>query len=919
MIDVNELVLHTEYNPPHIVLWAERNGSVIHVNDWKPLFFAWHESSFYGTFLQTDSAQRIYLMPDEAWELFLSYPAHYFQDDNLGPDASEMAGKVRHAQRAIMQGTLRPDFSAWKAGQYGWLLDDEPITIPWINAALNEVMKYSEEKPDFASRYFLERNSAGLERAYSTLTEERWLQKIGWSEDPAPFQLQFVLEEPEEEQDKEWSLNLYLLEKGEGMRLAYSGNATLLPEEWREHREKITEEIQLIKELIPWMKKGDGLKDKLSEKEAYDFLSVRSEQLRHLGIDSVLPSWWHTVKQYQPKVKARIKATSQAAGAPVSFVGINALMQFDWRMSLGGADLSEEEFRSLMSNSQSPLVRIQGDWYQVDQEWMKRVRQLMKEVDKNGLQLKEALEQHLLSQGADKDDESELPYAVEWDESLSGVIGQLTETSEIPVLAAAEKLNGELREYQKMGSSWMYFLRRFGLGGCLADDMGLGKTVQTIDYLLKVKSDGHLSSAALLICPTSVIGNWQKELEHFAPDLKVALHYSGTRKKGPEFAEMVRKYDVIITSYTTAQLDEPELLPYEFSAIILDEAQNIKNSYTKQSRSIRRLRGQHKIALTGTPVENRLLELWAIFDFLNPGYLGSEISFQRRFVQPVERGNDQEKLIQLRRLVQPFLLRRTKKDPAVQLNLPEKQEINEYCPLSSEQASLYERTVQETFEQIEKAVGMKRRGLLLAMIGKLKQICDHPALYGKEIRPGKLEERSVKFAKMAELVEQILEKEEKCLIFTQFIYMGEAIKHYLEKKHGKPVLFLHGSLPKKKRDEMIEKFQEGDEESIFVLSLKAGGTGLNLTEANHVIHYDRWWNPAVENQATDRAHRIGQNKFVTVHKMITLGTLEEKIDQMLESKKELSEKVIQSENWITELSTEELKDILTLRNEWVEA
>ncbi|MFC0189691.1 DEAD/DEAH box helicase [Fictibacillus aquaticus] len=916
MIDVNELILHTEWKPPHVVLWAERNGSVIHVNDWKPLFFAWHESTFYGTFLQTDSAQRIYLKPFQAWELFLTFPPSYFQLQQFTPGTAEMAEMVKETEKAYVSGQLKPDFSAWKSGQYGWVMNEEPVRAPWLNAALNEVMKNDENKTEFADRYYSERNAAGLERAFSALNEERWLQKIGWENDPSPFRLQFILEEPDNDSEKEWTLLLYLIEKEEGMRLAYNGTSTLLPEEWKEHKDKITEEIALTKELIPWMKKGRELKERLSEKEAYDFLSVRSEQLRHLGIDSVLPAWWNTVKQYQPKVKARIKA-SQSPGSPVSFVGINALMQFDWRLALGDADLTEEEFRSLMSDSQSPLVRIQGDWYQVDQEWMKRVRQLMKEVDKNGLQLKEALEQHLLSQ--DGMDGEELPYTVEWDESLSGVVGQLTETSEIPVLPASSKLNGELRDYQKMGSSWMYFLRRFGLGACLADDMGLGKTVQTIDYLLKVKEDKGLVSPALLICPTSVMGNWQKELAHFAPDLKVGLHYGGTRKKGSDLAENILKYDVLITSYTTAQLDELELSAYEWSAIILDEAQNIKNSYTKQSRSIRRLKGQHKIALTGTPVENRLLELWAIFNFLNPGYLGSEISFQRRFVQPVERGSDGEKLIQLRRLVQPFLLRRTKKDPAVQLNLPEKQEIKEYCPLSSEQASLYERTVQETFEQLEKAAGMKRRGLLLAMIGKLKQICDHPALYGKEMKPGKLEERSVKFAKMAELVEQILEKEEKCLIFTQFIYMGEAIKHHLEKKYGKPVLFLHGSLPKKKRDEMIEQFQENDKESIFVLSLKAGGTGLNLTEANHVIHYDRWWNPAVENQATDRAHRIGQNKFVTVHKMITLGTLEEKIDEMLESKKELSEKVIQSENWITELSTEELKDILTLRNEWIEA
>lgn len=464
----------------------------------------------------------------------------------------------------------------------------------------------------------------------------------------------------------------------------------------------------------------------------------------------------------------------------------------------------------------------------------------------------------------------------------------------------------------------MYFLRKFGLGGCLADDMGLGKTVQTIDYFLKVKEKGEQEGTFLLICPTSVIGNWQKELEHFSPSLTVGLHYGSNRKKGEDFEIWYKDYDVVITSYTTCQLDFTEMGGTFWETIVLDEAQNIKNSYTKQSRSIRKLNSRHKIALTGTPVENRLLELWAIFDFLNPGYLGSEPSFQKKFVLPVEKENDSVRLQQLKKLVHPFLLRRTKMDPAVQLNLPEKQEIKEYCPLSKEQASLYERLVQDTFEQLEKVTGMQRRGLLLAMLGKLKQICDHPALYTKNDKLTKLEEQSAKFSKTIELLEAILEKDEKCLIFTQFIFMGELIKKYVEKKFGKPVLFLHGSLSKQKRDEMIDSFQNGDN-AIFILSLKAGGTGLNLTEANHVIHYDRWWNPAVENQATDRAHRIGQKKFVTVHKMITLGTLEEKIDMMLESKKELSEKVIQSENWITELSTDELKDLFTLRKEWVES
>jgi SNF2 family DNA or RNA helicase len=924
MIDTSNLLLHAKWLHGNMVLWATKHKKRVHVNDWKPLLFTWHKPSFYGTMVDVDENQNLYLNAGEAFDLFNRYPEFFILKKNWDEGSWGAIEQAKTVYRLLNENRIAPDFEAWKKGEWAWVADGKPVEPFWINEALSNLPEStSVPVPRSFNRELLSGAFPAVIPALSQLDEQEWLVKVGWSPDPTPFRLSFEIEEPEEEKE-DWTLKLFLQEKGEGIKVPYTGKNTLFPDGWKPYKEQLEKDVQLAEKVVPWLKRGSRkeIKEKITEKEAWDFLSVKSDQLRQVGIPSVLPSWWQTVQALQPKVKAKIKTKPQSGVGAPSFLGLNAIMQFDWRLSTGDEELTEDEFRRLVDGSRR-LIRRNGQWYRVDPEWMKQVRHLIKNVDRSGIHLKDVLEQHLLNMDTNKNDGDEdsenVPILdMEWDEPLDRWMDQLSDIKKVSIEPEADSLQGTLRDYQKTGSSWMNFLRRFGLGGCLADDMGLGKTVQTIDYFLKVKEQGGQNAPFLLICPTSVIGNWQKELEHFAPTLKVGLHYGGNRKKGDEFKSWQSSFDIIITSYTTSQLDFSELKDTLWDAIVLDEAQNIKNSYTKQSRSIRRLNGRHKIALTGTPVENRLLELWAIFDFLNPGYLGSEPAFQKKFVLPIEKDNDKKRLVQLKQLVQPFLLRRTKTDPAVQLNLPEKQEVKEYCPLTKEQASLYERLVQDTFEQLEKATGMQKRGLLLAMLGKLKQICDHPALYSRNEKLSKLEEQSAKFSKMIELIEAILDKKEKCLIFTQFIFMGELIQKYIEKKFSQPVLFLHGSLSKQKRDEMIESFQNG-ENPIFILSLKAGGTGLNLTEANHVIHYDRWWNPAVENQATDRAHRIGQKKFVTVHKMITLGTLEEKIDLMLESKKELSEKVIQSESWITELSTEELKELFSLRREWIEA
>jgi SNF2 family DNA or RNA helicase len=415
----------------------------------------------------------------------------------------------------------------------------------------------------------------------------------------------------------------------------------------------------------------------------------------------------------------------------------------------------------------------------------------------------------------------------------------------------------------------------------------------------------------------SIVGNWHKELQRFAPSLDVMIHYGPERLSDEAFAEEARKHDVVITTYALVLRDKEHLSTVDWENVVVDEAQNIKNETAKQTQAIKQLQGRYKIALTGTPVENRLSELWSIMEFLNPGYLGTGTDFRQSFAIPIERYHNAERSQTLKRLVQPFMLRRLKTDKTIIQDLPDKMEMNVFCNLTQEQASLYEAVVKEMMEKIEQSEGMERRGLILSALMKLKQVCNHPAHFLSD--NSSLPRRSGKLARLEEMLEEALESCEKALIFTQFAEMGDLLQQYLSERFGCEVLFLHGSTPKKQRDMMVQRFQEEQRGApLFILSLKAGGVGLNLTAANHVFHFDRWWNPAVENQATDRAFRIGQTKNVQVHKFVCVGTLEERIDQMIEQKKELAESIVGSgENWLTEMSTEQLKSLFRLSREAV--
>jgi SNF2 family DNA or RNA helicase len=452
--------------------------------------------------------------------------------------------------------------------------------------------------------------------------------------------------------------------------------------------------------------------------------------------------------------------------------------------------------------------------------------------------------------------------------------------------------------------------------------MGLGKTIQLIAFLLYLQENSSLDAPVLLVCPTSVLGNWEREVKRFSPTLKVTVHHGDKRKKGKTFTPFAQKYDLIITSYPLTFRDEKELKTVNWKGLVLDEAQNIKNPEARQSKTVRNLQANFKIALTGTPVENRLSELWSIMDFLNPGYLGQRQFFQRRFAIPIEKYGDTDSLKTLRSLVQPFILRRLKTDKDIIQDLPEKQENTVFCSLSTEQATLYQKIVDQSLADIDAATGIQRRGMILALLVKLKQLCNHPVLITeKDTKNGKrkapspnLTANSGKLQRLKEMLEELISEGDHAIIFTQFAEWGKLLQPYLEQQLNREVLYLYGGTRKAQREEMIDRFQQDPQgPPIFILSLKAGGVGLNLTRANHVFHFDRWWNPAVENQATDRVFRIGQTRNVQVHKFVCNGTLEEKIHDLIESKKVLAEQVVGAgEDWLTELDTDQLRNLLIL-------
>jgi SNF2 family DNA or RNA helicase len=513
-------------------------------------------------------------------------------------------------------------------------------------------------------------------------------------------------------------------------------------------------------------------------------------------------------------------------------------------------------------------------------------------------------------------EETEL-FEIDAKDALAEMLAKLHDQRQIAPITDPPRLNATLRDYQKRGVAWLEFMEELGLNGCLADDMGLGKTIQVIAQLVREKELGFAGQPNLLIAPTSVLGNWRKEIERFAPHLSTRIHHGAERaadKAG--FAEACRLCDVFITSYALVRKDAKLFDSVKWRRLVLDEAQNIKNPLAAQTKAILHIKSDHRLALTGTPVENRLLDLWSLFNFLNPGYLGRQAQFRKNYELPIQRENNIGKSALLRKLVEPFILRRVKTDPAIIQDLPDKVDNRQYCNLGKEQASLYEAVVRDVGVQLADSEGIQRQGLMLSTLMKLKQICNHPAQFLQDGGPFTAE-RSHKLERLTDMLADVLVEGESALVFTQFTEIGESLERHLKSALQCQTYYLHGGTTRNRREQMITRFQDPESPpAVFILSLKAGGVGITLTRANHVFHFDRWWNPAVEDQATDRAFRIGQTRNVFVHKFITLGTLEERIDAMIEDKRKVAGSIVGSdESWLAKLDNTAFKQLIALNRQ----
>ncbi|MHA1672342.1 MAG: DEAD/DEAH box helicase [Promethearchaeota archaeon] len=708
---------------------------------------------------------------------------------------------------------------------------------------------------------------------------------------------------------------------------------------------------------------------KLKAGEVMDFMRYSMYLLIQAGFNVVLPEEF--AAQGQQRLSARlviepkqsdgkstvstnssVRSNGGGVGSPQALFDMDSMLEFHWEGTIEGKTLTEMEFLEL-ANAREPLIFWRDHWILVDQEDMENLRPIFEANTKikGEIPYTEALKLGMV--GGVKLGEGATQYEVVVEGDFSGVINQLEHIEEFIPIADPSDFQGTLRQYQQKGLTWLTHMTRLNFGICLADDMGLGKTIEVIAFLQKRQEDvPHALGSILIVCPTSVLFNWSRELRKFAPSLKVLTHHGPDRLKELEAVKAFsHKHTIILTTYGTMRNDIDFLEAISFAGVVLDESQNIKNYQALKTKASLRLNSQFRIALSGTPIENRLIELWTLFEFLNPGLLGKRAIFQRKFILPIERYHDEQSAEHLKKFIAPFILRRLKTDKNIIQDLPEKNEIKIYLELSPPQAALYTRIVQETLEEMEQypAEDVKRRGLILKLLTFTKQICNHPLQFQHkpddvvEILPAgtspppsttsppkdqsesegsyqigykEFLHGSQKLERLSEMVEEILEEGEKILIFTQFKQMGDLLKSFLETKYKVPIGWFHGGVSVNRRRTLVDEFQSTayDSMPILILSLRAGGTGLNLTQASTVFHFDRWWNPAVEDQATDRAYRIGQKNRVNVYKFIATGTIEEKIDQMLEEKRALAGAILSSkdETWITALSNKELKELFSL-------
>jgi non-specific serine/threonine protein kinase len=636
-------------------------------------------------------------------------------------------------------------------------------------------------------------------------------------------------------------------------------------------------------------------------------------QLEAAGVVVRMPATWRGNRPPRPRV------TGAVGGKPPSGLGQDALLDFRMEVTLDGERLTAAEIKDLLAKSDG-LALVRGRWIEVDREQLKRMIERFQEVertaDANGLAFGEAM--RLLAGANMGADDEEAAAGTDWAQVVAGpwladILKELRSPQGLAQVDPGDALKGALRPYQQVGVRWLYLLAKLGLGACLADDMGLGKTIQVLSLLLVLQRQaGDKPRPSLLVAPASLLANWAAEIERFAPGLKALIVHPSALPAAEikTFApERLAEFDLVITTYGSL-LRVAWMTDMSWRLVVLDEAQAIKNPGAKQTQAVKTLQAGARVALTGTPVENRLGDLWSIFDFVNPGLLGSSkefTSFAKRLASRPDGSYGP-----LRELVRPYILRRLKTDKAVIADLPDKTEVKAFCSLSRQQAALYQQAVKELGEQLADATGIRRKGLVLSFLMRFKQICNHPSQW---LGDGAWKEGdSGKWARLRDIAEVIAAKKEKMLVFTQFREVTGPLAAFLGSVFHRPGLVLHGETEVKKRKDLVRTFQEDESVGFFVLSLKAGGSGLNLTAASHVVHFDRWWNPAVENQATDRAFRIGQTKNVLVHKFVCRGTVEEKIDRLIESKRQLSEELLAggADLMLTELKDDELLNLVAL-------
>ncbi len=731
-----------------------------------------------------------------------------------------------------------------------------------------------------------------------------------------PFHTCIIVQEPDGEDLEPWTIRLGMRSEADPDLIIPAGTIWNLPEDSggilppapvlvQELLSGLSQAVSVSPVLKTCLSGSNPTTGGICLADAATFLTTEVIAVKDKGIDVILPSWW-TDEKYRPRIE--LGAQKKSPAHPHGMLGISELISFDYRIAIGDESVTPEEFWQAVKQK-TPIIKVKGRW-----------------ISGNASVLSNALSQferryitgkahagdliRLSVGGTDTPMQVQIWGTDEWTKDILAMVRSNQDTAEYPI---PQTLNGTLRPYQEIGHAFLLRCTERGFGACLADDMGLGKTIQTIAWFLSLKEQNPDIGPALIICPMSVAGNWEREIKRFAPSLSVWIHHGITRCRGDEFVTHIGRYDLILTTYTLASRDIDHLLPVRWSAVILDEAQNIKNPNTLQSQAIRELTADRRIALTGTPVENRLLELWSIMDFLNPGYLGSQHAFQSRYGHLSGTEQDTHGTHELRLLIRPFLLRRMKTDKAVIADLPEKMESKVFCTLTHEQATLYQAVVEDMAQSLETVTGLARRGVIFRSITRLKQICNHPGLFIHD--RGVLPERSGKVSRLLEMLEEVSEEGDSALIFTQYATFAEYLARILEERFLIPVFLLTGKTSRRERERLVREFQSSKEPSFFVISLKAGGTGLNLTAATHVFHVDRWWNPAVEDQATDRTYRIGQKQNVQVHLMIAAGTLEEQIDRINTEKRILGREVLaQGEDLLTSLSTEELLDIVSLRD-----